>query len=421
MSTKAKLYRSGIAVFFATILLFPFHLTARTAAAPLPSQEPATPTQSRVKTGVIAGKGLKGRRVLESDASASVKGKMQSLDLSKLSVAPQVVATSSSVLTGTGAIVSNESQTRTGESVFMPANIAGTMVHSNEQDVYQFPVLAGQQVTVDAFAARIGSEITADIGLFDASGNLIGESVEDQFGDDPFIQFTPTEQTTLTAVIEDEFGFTGSGVFYILNIEAGVDVSPNTPPDTGTPDQLGAPDVSVFGNITSPSEVDKYSFTARQGQTLIAAGEASVYGGSLVSQLQLIDAATKITYFTSSLVDGGDPRFNIVIPTTGTYIIAISPIQQSTGEYDLNLSLVPSTAGPGAPTLISAEHTKPKLIQVTGTQLSGKSIVEANSLQRPTQRISKGNLQAKVTGGTGTVITVVNKPDLRRSNPIILP
>jgi hypothetical protein len=421
MSIKVKLYRYSIAVLFAIVLLFPFHMTAQ-MAAPSPSQiAAAAPVQSGAKTGLIAGKGLAGRRILESDASRSSL-KPGKLDMSKVAVKPQQAATSSSILTGTGAIVSQESKEQgTAESVFMPTNIGGTMVGSNEEDAYAFPVLEGQQVTVDAFSGRIGSEMTAVIELFDVNGNLLAEDAEDEFGDDPFIQYVPTSRTTLFAVIFDEFGLSGSGVFYVLNIEAGVDVSPNSPPDV-TPDALPSLDVSAIGDITSASEVDQYSFTGNQGQTLIAACESYVYGGGLVSQLQLIDPSNNLVYFTNSLTDGGDPRFNIVLPYTGEYVITVTPIDGSTGgEYDLNLSLVPSTAGPGAPTLISAVHTKPKLIQVTGTQLSAKSIVEANSVQKSTQKIKKGVLQGKVTGGTGTVITVANLPDLRRSNPILLP
>src|ERR1700733_4530756 len=201
MSIKVKLYRYSIAVLFAIVLLFPFHMTAQ-MAAPSPSQiAAAAPVQSGAKTGLIAGKGLAGRRILESDASRSSL-KPGKLDMSKVAVTPQQAATSSSILTGTGAIVSQESKEQgTAESVFMPTNIGGTMVGSNEEDAYAFPVLEGQQVTVDAFSGPIGSEMTAVIELFDVNGNLIAEDAEDEFGDDPFIQYVPTSRTTLFAVI----------------------------------------------------------------------------------------------------------------------------------------------------------------------------------------------------------------------------
>jgi len=419
MST-IKLCRCVAVVFFSAVVSYPFHTSAK-ALTPNQTEDTAPALQQgQAKSGVIAGKGLQGRRVIPAEAnSARPKPTVNAVNAA---VSPEVSATSGSILTGSGAITEVEPNDQVAQNVFMPVNIGGTMHSSKDQDVYAFPILAGQTVTVDAFAARIGSGMTPVVFLLDSTGtNILAEAEGDGFGDDPFVQYTSPSRTTLITVISDEFGFSGSGIFYILNIEAGVDVMPNVAP-TGTPDPLPPLDVSVFGNMTSANEVDHYTFQADQGQTLIAACEASVYGGSLVSQLQLIDPASKIVYFTADHNDLDDPRFNIVLPFTGTYEITVSAIDSSPGgEYDLNLELVPSNSGPGAPTISSAVHTKAKLVQVTGTQLSGKSIVEANSLQRPTSKIKKGVLQGHVTGGTGTVITVANLPDLRRSNPIILP
>jgi hypothetical protein len=416
MSTKMKVCRIAVAILFTVAISYPFRIGAKTATAALRQDSALAPQAGVAKTGLVAGKGLKDRRILPPSA---IRSKRPAPKVSpQATVIPPCVG---SVLTGTGACVSDESQNQgLAENVAMPTNLGGTMVLSGEVDAYAFTAFANQQVTVDAFSGRIGSDMTAEIVLLASDGEtVLGEAEEDEFGDDPFIQYTASSRTTLFAVIEDAFGFSGSDIFYILNIEQGQEISPASEPDV-TPDALPALDVSSFSTINGSNDVDMYTFTGTQGMTLIAAVEASVYGGTLISQLQLIDPSNNVIYFTNSHTDGDDPRFNIVLPYTGEYLMTITPLSGTSGEYDFNLSQVPSTAGPGAPSISSASHNKPKLIQVSGTQLGNESTVEADSLGRPTSRIKKNLLQGHVTGGAGTVITVRNSPDGRRSNPFIL-
>jgi hypothetical protein len=332
-------------------------------------------------------------------------------------VAPQVNATAGSESTGSGDINEIEPNDQTAQNVFMPANILGTIQPSKDQDFFAFPCLAGEQINVEAFASRIpGSQLIADLGLFDSGGNLVTESVGDGVND-PLIQIVAPADGIMFAGITDADGLGGSHFVYLLSIDGGVDVN-EVEPNSRIPQALPASDVTVFGQLTSSSDQDLYSITGAQGQTLIVDVDASVFGSTLVSQLTLTDPTSGIEYFSSDHNDGNDPRFNIVLPFTGTYVVGVAPLPGSPGDfYRMNISFVP---GDNSPVITNVTHIGRKLIDITGAGLNSSSIVEVDGTQVKTTLVQKGELNAKAKAKTGAVITVANLPDLRRSNPLVV-
>jgi hypothetical protein len=337
----------------------------------------------------------------------------------KTRIAPaQHDATSGSVGTGSGDINEIEPNDQVAQNVFMPTNIAGQINPSRDQDFYAFPCFSGEQINVEAFASRIsGSLLVADIALFDSAGNLITEQVGDGVND-PLIQFVVPSDNILIVGITDAGGFGGSHYVYVLSIDGGVDVD-EVEPNNSTPQALPASDVTVFGQVNNSSDTDLYSFNGTQGQTIIVDVDASLFGSSLVSALTLTDPSTGLQYFTSHHNDGNDPRFNIVLPFTGPYVIGVVPIDGSPGGfYRMNVSFVP---GDGSPLVTGATHSKPKVIAVTGSGFDPiNSIAEVNGNQVVTGIDNSHNLRAHSKARPGAVVTVANLPDLRRSNPIIV-
>jgi hypothetical protein len=332
-------------------------------------------------------------------------------------VPAQITATAASESTGSGDINEVEPNDQTAQNVFMPVNITGQIRPSLDQDFYAFPCHAGEQINVEPFASRIpGSLLIADIGLFDSGGNLITESVGDGVND-PLIQFTATSDGIMFAGITDADGLGGTNFVYLLSIDGGVDVD-EVEPNSRTPQVLPASDVTVFGQLTSSSDQDLYSFAGTQGQTLIVDVDAAVVGSNLVSQLTLTDSATGIQYFSSDHNDGNDPRFNILLPFTGTYVIGVAPLPGSPGDfYRLNVSLVPGNA---SPVISGVTHVSSKVIDIIGTGLNESSIVEVDGTQVRTTLVQKGELNARAKAKRGAVITVADLPDLRRSNPLVV-
>ncbi len=319
--------------------------------------------------------------------------------------------------TGGGDIFEIEPNDSIAQGVSLPVNIFGEISFDGDVDFFAFPALAGQQITVEAFAARLsGSQLIADIALFDASGRLLDEDVGDE-DNDPLLRYTPASNEVLIVGIADEDDFGGSAFDYLLNITRGIDVDEDEPNDRRAQDLPELP-VTIFGEIDGRGDVDFYSFVASAGQTLIVDVDAEVLGSRLDPEINLSDPTTGAEFFYNDQNDGDDSRFNIVLPYTGRYVIGISAFNSnSTGFYRLNASIV---SGAGAPLITRVTKISKKIFEVSGIGFTSGTVVEVNGRARNTTTVSSGTLRAKVKARVGDVVTVRNPPDDRRSNPLIV-
>jgi hypothetical protein len=303
------------------------------------------------------------------------------------------------------------------QGVSLPVNLFGEISFIFDVDYFAFEALAGQQITIEAFAARLSrSKLIADIALFDAGGNLLASSLGSAT-QDPLIRFTSASNQVLIVGITDADDLGGPRFDYMLNIARGVDANELEPNDR-TAQSLSEVPVTLFGEISVPSDVDFFSFTATAGQTLIVDVDAEVLGSRLDAEVNLSDPQTGTEFFYNDQNDGDDPRFNIVLPYTGRYVIGIGAFNlNSTGFYRLNASLV---SGAGSPLITQVTRLSKKLIEVTGVGFAAGATVNVNGTDRKTTFVSSGTLRAKVKTRSGDFVTVANPPDDRRSNPLIV-
>jgi Bacterial pre-peptidase C-terminal domain len=303
------------------------------------------------------------------------------------------------------------------QGVSLPVNLFGKIRVAFDVDYFAFEALAGQQINIEAFAARLSrSRLIADIALFDASGNLLASSLGSATLD-PLIRYTSASNQVLIVGITDADDFGGSRFDYMLSLTRGVDADESEPNDR-TAQGLSEVPVTVFGEISAASDVDFYSFTATAGQTLIVDVDAEVLGSRLDAEVNLTDPQTGAEFFYNDQSDGDDPRYNILLPYTGRYVIGVGAFNSnSTGFYRLNASLV---SGTGAPLITQITRLSKKLIEVQGVGFVAGATVNVNGSDRRTTFVSSGTLRAKVKSRTGDAVTVANPPDDRRSNPLIV-
>jgi hypothetical protein len=322
-----------------------------------------------------------------------------------------------SFATGSGDINEIEPNDLVAQSVSLPVNVFGEIRFDGDVDFFAFTALAGQRITVEPFAARLrDSNLVADIALFDASGNLLASDTGSE-SDDPLIRYLPARDQVLIVGIADADDLGGSSFDYLLNVTRGEDIDEIEPNDRAAQGLSGVP-ATIFGGIDGRDDVDFYSFTGTVGDTLIVDVDAEVLGSRLDAEVNLLDPATGVEYFYNDQYDGDDPRFNIVLPYTGRYVIGVGAFNSnSRGFYRLNLSLVSSS---GAPIITSVTRVSKKLIEVTGTGFTNGSLIEVNGDARKTTLINSGTLHAKVKSRVGDVVTVLNPPDDRRSNPLLV-
>jgi uncharacterized protein YdeI (BOF family) len=303
------------------------------------------------------------------------------------------------------------------QGVALPVNLFGQISLAFDTDYFAFQALAGQQINVEAFAARVvGSDLIADIALFGANGNLLASSLG-SVTQDPLIRYTSPSDQVLIVGITDADDLGGVRFNYLLNITRGLDAD-EVEPNDNTAQSLSDIPTTLFGDIGTRSDVDFYSFTANAGQTLIVDVDAEVLGSRLDAEVNVSDPATGAEFFYNDQSDGDDPRFNIVLPYTGRYVIGIGAFNaNSKGFYRMNVSLV---SGAGAPIVTQVTRLSKKLVEVSGTGFVAGARVNVNGVDRTTTFISNGTLRAKVKARTGDALTVANPPDDRRSNPIIV-
>jgi pre-peptidase len=319
--------------------------------------------------------------------------------------------------TGGGDINEAEPNDQVAQAVSLPVNVFGEIGFDRDVDFFAFQALAGQRITIEPFAARLrNSELVADIALFDSSGALL-DTVVGSVNNDPLIRFVALQDQVLIVGIADVDDLGGASFDYLLNITRGNDLDEQEPNHRSAQPMPDLPQ-TIFGEITVRDDVDFYSFTASAGQTLIVDVDAEVLGSRLDAEINLIDPASGAEYFYNDQHDGDDPRYNIVLPYSGRYVIGVGSFNgNSRGFYRLNASLVSSA---GAPTVISVTRLAKKLIEVSGSGFTAGSVVEVNGVARGTTFVDSNTLRAKVKSRAGNVVTVANPPDDRRSNPIVV-
>ena len=320
---------------------------------------------------------------------------------------------------GTGGGDANEAEPNNpdAQAVSLPINLFGEIRVDSDVDFFTFQAFAGQQITIEPFAARLRrSNLIADIAIYNSSGQVIDSRLGDE-NNDPVIRFTPVTDQVLIVGITDADDLGGRNFDYILNITRGLDIDEQEPNGREAQSLDNLP-VTVFGGIELRDDVDFFSFTATAGQTLIVDADAEVLGSLLDAEINLSDPATGTEFFYNDQNDGDDPRLNIVLPYTGRYVIGIGAFNSnSSGFYRLNVSIVSSV---GAPLVSSVAKLSKKLIEVSGEGFGSDSTVEVNGVARSTTVIDSRTLRAKVKAKPGQVVTVTNTPDKRRSNPVLV-
>lgn len=106
------------------------------------------------------------------------------------------------------------------EPVTLPVTINGRMFPREDIDIWEFEAEAGQPVTCEVFASRMGSPLNSRLEVYGPNGRLVAENY-DHFGSDSFVQFRAEQAGTYRVHICDST-FKGLQEYvYRLTITAG--------------------------------------------------------------------------------------------------------------------------------------------------------------------------------------------------------
>lgn len=269
--------------------------------------------------------------------------------------------------------------------VTLPVTVNGRIFPREDVDLWRFHAEAGQTITCDVDALRLGSPLEARLELFDAQGKSLGESLSTP-GKDAVLRFTAPSSGDYAIKIHDiQFGGLQHYVYrltltagprldfvYPLGGKRGSDVAlelvganlpgsaataklPATPgarfdyrleyggvtsnsvpielddmPEVLEPATSGAPPRVTFpavvnGRIQRPGETDEWTFEAKKGEEFDFDLRAARLGSPLDSVLQIVDAQQKVIAENDDLANAQtDSRLRFSAPADAVYAVRIT-------------------------------------------------------------------------------------------------
>jgi hypothetical protein len=337
--------------------------------------------------------------------------------------------------TGLGDIFEVEPNDDTAQTLDdLPVNVVAHIDEAGDVDCYAITATGDESIRIEVVADRIfGSSLDSFLEVLDADGTTVLASNDDFFDNsrDSFVRFiAPHSGENLYFICVSDFGGLGGSDFgYVLNVTVAEtpDIVEQEPNDTtGNADIFTIPGVA-FGTADFADDLDVYTFQASGNQSLIVDVDAEVFASLMDPVVELYDDRGGFLFGLDD-TDGLDPRFNIVLPYTGTYYVAVYNRESVGGDayyYSLNLSLQSAALAPRVTSfkIVNGQFLK-RVIGNGFTSSDGGSYAEIDSEavnsgpapRKPTTRVKIAPPQSVVRGD---VVTVVN-PDGRRSNPGIV-
>ena len=336
--------------------------------------------------------------------------------------------------TGLGDIFEIEQDNDDDASVLddLPVNVVGSIEDDGDVDFFAITASGGEQIRIEVLADRIfNTSLDSFIVVLDEDDDEL-EANDDDFDNshDSFIQFVPPDagEHIYFIGIGDATGDGGDDYGYVLNITVAnpPDIGEREPNDTtSTADLLHVPAVA-FGSSDFTHDADVYAFQATREQTLIVDVDADILLSLMDPAVELFDGNGNFL-FAADDTDGLDPRFNILLPYSGTYYLAVSNRNLGVGDgyyYSVNLSLQSAAL---APHVDRFKIVDGELRRIFGSgfsrvgigshaEINGEPVRSSAVPKKPTTRI-KVNPPQRVR--SGDVVTVVN-PNGRRSNPLAI-
>jgi len=337
--------------------------------------------------------------------------------------------------TGLGDIFEDEPNDATAQTLDdLPVNVVGAIEREDDIDYYRITARQGDEIRIEIVADRIfGTLLDSYVVVFAETGDdpiVTDDDYYDGSGDS-FIQFTaPDPGNRFYYIGVTDFGsFGGENYDYVINITMAD--SPDTleqePNDTtGFADVIPVPHLA-FGLSDVNADTDVIRFNGLSGDTLVVDVDAELFLSDMDPVVELFDDGGGYLFGVDD-TDGLDPRFNLVLPYSGAFYLAIYDANDRGGDtyyYSINVSIQDGTE---SPVITGFKIQSGNLLKrVLGSKIvssGGGTRAEINSVQVPSKPAPRNPTKAvKLTPfvpiGRGDVVTLVN-PDGRRSNPGVI-
>lgn len=313
----------------------------------------------------------------------------------------------------------------------IPVNVVGEVSFTDDIDFFAITAVQGESIRIEVIADRIFASDLDSLLFVIADDGETTLAQNDDFFDasrDSFIRFiAPDPGNRIYFIgVTDFGGFGGSTFDYVLNLSVAdapdrVEVEPND--TTNFADEIPIPGF-LFGGSDAIDDLDVFVISGFAGEALIVDVDAELFFSDMDPVVELFDDVGGYLFGVDD-ADGLDPRFNIVLPYTGTFYLGVYDALGRGGPtfyYSIGVS---TQSGTLAPRITGFKFKNfNELKQITGfgfVPTNGGSFAELNSaaissFNAPAKPTTAIKVRPRAVVRDGDVLTVVN-PDGRRSNP----
>lgn len=100
----------------------------------------------------------------------------------------------------------------------LPQLVIGSIEGNHDVDVYSIEFAAGEKITCEVFAWRLGSAVDASLAIYDSSGRVLASCDDTKDSRDPRIEFTAGAAGTYFVVVQDANDLGGPASPYRLGV-----------------------------------------------------------------------------------------------------------------------------------------------------------------------------------------------------------
>lgn len=240
------------------------------------------------------------------------------------------------------------------QRVELPVTINGRLDKNGDVDSFSIKLRAGQWLEVRVDSYTLMSKVDAVLKLVSTNGQQLAWN-HDFITLDPRLVWRATNDETVVLQIfgfafppGSDIGFTGGeAAVYRLNLaltnvapricESATEKEPN---DTAAHAERMELPANIRGTIQSATDEDRFSFSAKKGETIEVRIEAASFGSPLDAWLTIEDSSGNSLARNDDADGSNDPRLEWNAPTNGNFIVAIGSVTHRGGdEFCYRLSL----------------------------------------------------------------------------------
>lgn len=240
----------------------------------------------------------------------------------------------------------------TAEKITLPVTVNGQIAGERDLDYFRFEAAAGEDISIDVAAARLGSPLDPVVEIHDSNGKRVAID-ESRVGSDPIIAFRVPMSGEYRLLVSNLNFHGGPQYVYritIANASSSTNPAPSNktdlpiivetePNDSATAANFVSWPVIVDGKLSGADE-DWYAFTAEKDQAISVECRPFPHGSAVLPLIAICDANGGPLARASTVELLPRPcRIEWRAPAAGKYFVRVRDVRQGGGDAAYRLSI----------------------------------------------------------------------------------